>query len=259
MIFPHPLAVLGYGSHGPAIFLRQMWGETHKDLPRLPLCMKKVAILGGTFDPVHWGHLWMANRAVCQLGLDRVVWSVDRTPGHKLHSVLATFEQRREMVALATAQRPDFGLLPLDTNPSTAGAIDSLLYLQNLYPEAQLYWIIGADAFQTLPKWPRCGEIGRLCEWLVAGRRTGGFEELQREVSMDAAADKMLETNTVCAVVAQKMSLRGVQLRWQVLAMPEIEVSSTAIRRYCRQGRAIGHLVPEAVRTYIVNHQLYQS
>lgn len=221
--------------------------------------MEKVAILGGTFDPVHWGHLSMAHAALCQFGLDRVVWSVDRTPGHKLHSVLATFEQRREMVAVAISQRPDFGLLPIDTNPSAVGAIDSVLYLQNLYPQAELYWIIGADAFQTLPKWPWCGEIAALCQWLVAGRRTGGREELHSEVSMDAVADKMLETNTVCAAVAQKMSLRGVQLRWQVLAMPEIEVSSTAIRHYCRQGRAIEHLVPDAVRTYIVNHQLYQS
>lgn len=113
------------------------------------------------------------------------------------------------MVALATAEPPDFGLLALDTNPSPSGAIDSLLYLQNLATEAQLYWIIGADAFQTLPKWPRCGEIGGLCEWLVAGRETAGVEVGLMGRSIDSAEDKMLiQTNHVCSVVATQMSLR---------------------------------------------------
>jgi len=145
-----------------------MWGFTHKDLPTLPFCMEKVAILGRIFDPVHWGHLSIAQTAATQFAIDRALWAVDRATPHKSHSVLAIFNKLRQMVALATAEPPDFGLLPLDTNPSASGAIDSLLYLQNLATEAQLYWIIGADAFQTLPKWPRCGEIGGLFEILRA-------------------------------------------------------------------------------------------
>ncbi len=222
--------------------------------------MQKVAILGGTFDPVHCGHLLMAQMAVCQFALDRVIWVVDRRPPHKSHSVLASFEQRREMVTLATAGRADFGLLPLlDTNSSASRAIDSLLYLQNLYPEAQLYWIIGADAFQTLPKWPRCREIGGLCEWLVARRGNAGVEVGARSSSIESEADKMLvQTHTICSVVEIQMALRGVQIPWQVLAMPAIEVSSSLIRWYCSEGRSIGHLVPEAIETYIMTHQLYQ-
>jgi len=200
----------------------------------------------------------MAQMATSQFALDRVIWSVDRATPHKSHSVLAIFNKWREMVALATAERPDFGLLPLDTNPSPSAAIDSLLYLQNLATEAQLYWIIGADAFQTLPKWPRCGEIGGLCEWLVAGRGSGGVEVGQMGRSIDSAEDKILiQTNHVCSVVATQMSLRAVQIRWQVLAMPAIEVSSSSIRWYYSQGRSIGHLVPEAIETYIMTHQLY--
>lgn len=250
--------MLGYSSKSPAIFLRPMWGETHKDLPRIPLCMQKVAIFGGTFDPVHCGHLSIAQMAVCQFALDRVVWAVDPHPPHKSHSVLASFEQRREMVALATAGRPDFGLLPLDTNGSATGAIDSLLYLKNLYPEAQLYWIIGADAFQTLAKWPRCTQIAELCEWLVAGRETGDVEVGQIERSIDSVEDQMMvQTQTVCSVVATQMAMKGVQIRWQVLTMPAIEVSSSLIRCYYSEGRAIANLVPEAIETYIMSHQLY--
>lgn len=259
IIFFHPLALLGYSSKSPAIFLRPMWGETHKDLPRIPLCMQKVAIFGGTFDPVHCGHLSIAKMAVCQLALDRVVWAVDRNPPHKSCSVLASFEQRREMVALATAGRPDFELLPLDTNGFATGAIDSLLYLQNLYPEAKLYWIIGADAILTLAKWPRCREVGGLCEWLVARRETGGVGAVgQRGRSINSAEEDMLiQAQTVCSVVAKQMAMKGVQIRWQVLGMPAIEVSSSLIRRYYNEGRAIGHLVPEAIETYLITHQLY--
>jgi nicotinate-nucleotide adenylyltransferase len=220
--------------------------------------MQKVAIFGGTFDPIHYGHLSIAEMAVCQCALDRVVWAVECYPPHKSCSVLVSFEQRREMVALATAGRPDFGLLPLDTNPSATDAIDSLLHLQNLYPEAQLYWIIGADAFQTLAKWPRCREIGGLCKWLVAGRETGGVEVGQMGRSINSGGDDLLvRTQTVCSVVATQMAMRGVQIRWQVLAMPAIEVSSSLIRWYCSEGRAIEHLVPEAIETYIITHQLY--
>jgi nicotinate-nucleotide adenylyltransferase len=236
-----------------------MRGETHKDLPRIPLCMQKVAIFGGTFDPVHYGHLSIAEMAVSQYALDHVVWVVDRAPPHKSCSVLASFEQRREMVALATAGRPDFELLPLDTNGSGTGAIDSLVYLQNLYPEAKLYWIIGADAIQTLAKWPRCTEIAGLCEWLVAGRETAVVEVGQMGSSIDSGAEQMMiHTQTVCSVVATQMAMRGVQIRWQVLTMPAIEISSSLIRRYRSEDRAIGHLVPEAIETYIMTHQLYQ-
>ncbi|WP_265235042.1 nicotinate (nicotinamide) nucleotide adenylyltransferase [Lyngbya sp. CCAP 1446/10] len=239
-----------------------MWGETHKDLPRLPLCMEKVAILGGTFDPVHCGHLLMAETAVSQFGIDRVIWAIDHTPRHKSHSVLASFDQRREMVALATAGRSDFAFLPVDTNASGTSAIDTLLYLQNLATEAQRYWIIGADALQTLPKWPRCAEIAGLCDWLVAGRESVGVGESEMGKSSidDWAGDNMqVETSAVCCKVAEQMAVLGVQLRWQVLAMRAIEISSSHIRRCSAESRDFRYLVPESVRSYIATHSLYQQ
>ena len=229
--------------------------------------MRKIGILGGTFDPVHWGHLLMAQMAVSQVALDRVIWAIDRSPPHKSRSSLANFEHRREMLALAIADRPNFVLAPLLSNPSgTSLAIDTLLYLQNSHPDDRPYWIIGADAFQTLPKWHRCREIGAQCDWLVASRpnpgdgeggsgrigewgsgRVGEWEKMQ------------VQTNALGRRVAEQMALLDVQIRWQVLAMPSIEISSSLIRQYCREGRSIEHLVPEAVITYIAAHQLYRS
>lgn len=236
--------------------------------------MRKIGILGGTFDPVHWGHLSIAQTAATQFALDRVIWMPDRTPPHKSHSVFATFEQRREMVALATAERPDFGLLPLDTDPSAASsAIDNLLYLQNLHPEAQRYWIIGTDALLTLPKWPGCREIGRLCDWLVAPRigrsgdgesgEMGDWENPRARQRQNLPGEELqkiyLQTDAVCRRVAQQMAPLDVQIRWQVVSMPSIEISSSQIRHCCAASRDLGYLVPEAVKTYIAAHQLYRA
>lgn len=207
--------------------------------------------MGGTFDPVHWGHLLIAQMAASQVALDQVIWIPDRSSPHKSRSSLASFEHRREMVATSIADRPNFVLSPLLSNRSgTSLAIDTLLYLQKSQPDDRLYWIIGADAFQTLPKWPRCREIGAQCNWLVAPRPNPGDGEWEK---------MQVQTNAIGRRVAEQMALFDVQIQWQVLAMPAIEISSSQIRRYCTEGRSIRYLVPEAVITYIAAHQLYRS
>jgi nicotinate-nucleotide adenylyltransferase len=260
--------------------------------------MRKIGILGGTFDPVHCGHLLMAQMATSQVALDRVIWVPDRSPPHKSRSSLASFEHRREMLTLAIADRPNFVLAPLLSNPSgTSLAIDTLLYLQNSHPDDRLYWIIGADAFQTLSKWHRCREIGAQCDWLVASRQNpgdgeggsgrggewergrggvgegerggvgegkrGGVGEGERgewERRRGGEWEKMqVQTNAIGSRVAEQMALLDVQIQWQVLAMPAIDISSSQIRQYCREGRSIRYLVPEAVITYIAAHQLYRA
>lgn len=237
--------------------------------------MAKIAILGGTFDPVHWGHLLAAETAASQFNLDRVIWVPDRSPPHKWRPDLASFEQRREMLALAIADRPDFVLSPRSANPSGSSfAIDTLLYLQKLYPGDRWYWIIGSDALQTLPKWHRCREIGGLCDWLVVPRpsqrdgETGKSGEIGRVSEwgdcpggkpIDSGGDRMqVQTNAVGLLVAEQMALMDVEIRWEVLSMSAIEISSSHIRRCCAESRDLRYLVPEVVRTYIATHQLYQ-
>ncbi|NJK74688.1 MAG: nicotinate-nicotinamide nucleotide adenylyltransferase [Oscillatoriales cyanobacterium RU_3_3] len=153
----------------------------------------KNSYFGGTFDPVHWGHLLVAQAAVSQFRLDRVIWMPDRVSPHKSRPDLAAFEIRREMVALAIAGRSDFLLAPLAANAGSSFAIDTLLYLQNLYPDDRYCWIAGADAFQTLPKWHRCAEIGNLCDWLVAPRPSFsgvGNEEFSAVGAVEDSGDR---------------------------------------------------------------------
>ncbi|MEG3909489.1 nicotinate (nicotinamide) nucleotide adenylyltransferase [Microcoleus sp. w1-18aA5] len=238
--------------------------------------MGKIAILGGTFDPVHWGHVLVAETAASQFALDRIIWVPDRSPPHKERPDLASFERRREMLALAIADRPDFLISPRSANPrGSCFAIDTLLYLQKLYPgDHRWYWIIGSDALLTLPKWYRCGEIAGLCDWLVAPRPTQGDRETSEsgeigELSewgdcpsgkpIDSGGDRMqVQANAVGRRVAEQMALLDVKIRWEVLSMAAIEISSSHIRRCCAESRNLRYLVPEVVQTYIAAHQLYQ-
>lgn len=253
----HPPAVLGYGSKTPTTFYTKIGGKTHKDLPTLPR-MRKIAIFGGTFDPVHCGHVSIAQTAASQFALDRVIWVPDRASPHKRQPSGASFEQRRFMVELAIADRPDFILAPILPNPSgTSRAIDTLMYLHSSYPGDRWYWIIGTDALLTLPKWHRCGEIGGLCDWLVAPRR-GGVEECEN-VPGEAREKIHLQTDAVCQRVVQQMAVLDVQIRPHVMSMPSIEISSSQIRRCCAESRDLGYLVPAVVKTYIAAHQLYRS
>lgn len=203
-----------------------------------------TAIFGGTFDPVHWGHLSIAQTALSQLNLDRVIWVPDCSPPHKSSVPRLDFEHRWEMVRLAICARPSFLLSPVKT-PSTgySYAIGTLIDLQALYPHTQWYWIIGQDAFQTLPKWHRRQELVPACVWLVAPRPDGSNTEFE----------------SICKHVVEQLSTQSIAIHWQVLQTPCIAISSSTIRQYCRQKRDIRYLVPELVRDYITTHNLYQG
>jgi len=200
--------------------------------------MRKVAILGGTFDPVHWGHLLMAQTALSQVALEQVMWVPARCPPHKL---AAKFEYRLEMVQRAIAEHPAFVISPLAENDSgPTYAIQTLIEFQAFYPDTHWYWIVGLDTFQTLPRWYRRQELALACDWLVVPRmRAGGDSE------------------ALCQQVAQQLEKQGVIVRWQLLSMPLVGVSSSLIRQYCRDRTSIRYLVPEAVRIYITTHNLY--
>ncbi|HBB35105.1 MAG TPA: nicotinate (nicotinamide) nucleotide adenylyltransferase [Cyanobacteria bacterium UBA8803] len=220
--------------------------------------MDKVAILGGTFDPVHWGHLWIAQTALSQIGLDRVIWVPNRYPPHK--SGLA-YEHRQVMVEIAIEDNPAFSLEEIQTaNSRPDYALFTLLNLQTTYRNCQWYWILGLDTFRTLPQWYCRERLIPACEWLVAPRfcLEAGVQGSRREIFAStpvAPTSSAMQEN--CQQVAQHLADQNIQIRWQLLQMPSVSISSSAIRQYCRQHRSIRDLVPEKVRAYINTHHLY--
>ena len=207
--------------------------------------MRKVGILGGTFDPVHWGHLLIAETALIQVELEQVIWVPSWCPPHKQKTEI--FKHRLEMVQQAIADHPAFTISIEAANRQPSYPIEILIDIQGVYPNIHGYWIVGLDAFQTLHRWYRRQELAAECDWLVA----------PRIVSATPAAN--ISQIQLCEQVAQKLAAEGINIRWQMLQMPWVGLSSSLIRQYCRDGNSLRYLVPEAVRAYIAAHHFYQS
>lgn len=114
--------------------------------------MRSVGVFGGTFDPVHWGHLLIAETAFSRLPLDEVIWLPTCAPPYK--QTARQYKERLEMVQLAIADRPGFSTLPIK-NIEAIDAIDAAIALPDIYTQTRWYWILGIDAFATLPRWQR--------------------------------------------------------------------------------------------------------
>lgn len=217
-----------------------------------------MAILGGTFDPIHWGHLVIAETALSQMALEQVIWIPARCPPHKQ---VLSYEHRRAMVASAIADNPDFVLDVVETSDANPDyAIETLSYLQQAYPNQEWCWIIGLDAFLTLPRWYARDRLVPACDWLVAPRP---FPTITTTavISEEDTTPKQIDyqMSWLCQQVAQKLASQNIPIRWQLLQMPPVGISSSLIRQYCRQHRSIRYLVPEMVRAYIAAHQLYSD
>lgn len=196
-----------------------------------------VGLLGGSFDPIHVGHLHVARQACARLGLDRVVFAPAGQPPHKRDQALTDAEHRFEMVRLALAGEPCFTISRIDLDrPGPCYSVDTVRLLQEDWgPEARIFFLIGADSLVDLPTWHRPRLLLELCQVVAVGR-PGYNVDLARLHRRFAGAPPVVFLEH----------------------MPEVDVSSTEIRRRVAEGRAIEGLVPPAVAAYIVAHGLYR-
>lgn len=215
----------------------------------------KLGILGGTFDPPHGGHLAIAAAAHAQMQLDRVLWVPSHRPPHKSAKGLSAFEIRREWVRRAIADRPEFALAEVvEISSDTSYAIDMLRTLQQMYPNRDWCWIVGLDTFRSLPKWYKCQEVAAVCQWSIAPRVEHSPLLRAGASCPQSQAQAVAATKQACREVARRLEARSISIRWQVLEMPPIDISSSAIRRSCRQGRSIRDRVPESIRADLETH-----
>ncbi|MEL7083283.1 MAG: nicotinate-nucleotide adenylyltransferase [Cyanobacteria bacterium P01_A01_bin.3] len=206
------------------------------DLSVLPDSCRRVGIFGGTFNPVHCGHVAVAQRSLQQCHLDAVLWIPAGLPPHKPLASGASNSDRLEMVKLAMANFIQFYWSDVELRRSGRSfAIDTIAQCKANYPWVREWsWIIGADAIADLPTWHRAAEVAGCCHWIVAPRP-------------DTSSDNLLE--------ALQKQLPALQATW--LTDVEWAVSSSEIRQRLSQGQAIADLVPEAVSTYLLEKHLY--
>jgi nicotinate-nucleotide adenylyltransferase len=198
----------------------------------------RLGVMGGTFDPIHLGHLVAAEAAREQFDLEQVLFVPALLPPHKQDRAITPAEHRHAMVLLATANHPRFlaSRVELD-RPGPSYTVDTLRLLRTTHPQARLYFITGADALMELDTWKDPEELLRLCCMIVVSRPGCDREGLRAK-----AAD--LERRTGCHV--------------EELTAPALAISSHDLRQRVAEGKSLRYLVPREVRDYIFKHRLYQ-
>ncbi|MDD4586897.1 MAG: nicotinate-nucleotide adenylyltransferase [Heliobacteriaceae bacterium] len=199
-----------------------------------------MGIMGGTFDPVHYGHLVAAEAARHRFGLVTVVFVPAGCPPHKRGLVRTNPRERYRLTELATCSNPWFRVSPLEIDrPGCSYTIDTARAFRALYgPDARLYFITGADALLEIMTWYRVEELLNECQFIAVTRPGYGGDQLRAIIDEWPAAFVS---------------------RFHFLAIPGLAISSTEIRRRLGTGRPIKYLVPETVENYIREVGLYQT
>jgi len=196
----------------------------------------RIAIIGGTFDPVHIGHLIIAEEARLRFALDQVVFVPAAAPPHKHRADISPPEERYAMVLLATASNPHFGLSRTElerTGPSYT--IDTVREFRRQYGAgAELYFLTGADQVLDLLTWREPEAILRECRIIAAARP--GYDLSQLRTTLPAHLLQAID----------------------ILPVPQVDVSSSEIRRRVRAGMPVTYLVPDPVEAYIRKRRLYE-
>lgn len=199
----------------------------------------RVGILGGTFDPIHLGHLIIAEEARVQMDLDSVVFVPAGRPWLKEHEPIAPAKHRLEMVRLAMELNPSFSCSSLEVeHEGISYTVDTLEGMRQTLPSgAEMFFIIGADSLREFHRWRHPERILKLAT-LVTAVRPGYEENPVEELERD---------------------MRGASRRVVLLEGPLVEISSTEIRRRVAGGRSIRGLVPREVEEYVKSNGLYRT
>ena len=217
----------------------------------------RIGILGGTFDPVHSGHIDTAVAARRALALDTVLVLPSGTPPHRPAQPLASRFHRFAMTALAVNGVPDLVVSDLEiglTEPCYT--FDTLARLQKTgLSAAQIFFITGADAFAEIGTWSRYPQVLEMAEFVVVSRP--GFPVGSLRARLPALAGRMREVSAVGPTGVDALTQHRGALEILLVDAATRNVSSTDVRRRLESGAPITGLVPESVETYIGQHRLY--
>ena len=193
----------------------------------------RIGIMGGTFDPIHHGYLVAASEVADRFQLDEVVFVPTGNPWQKAGRTITAAEDRYLMTVIATASNPRFSVSRVDIDRGgPTYTMDTLRDLREQFPNAQLYFITGADALSSIMSWRDWEHMFELAEFVGVTRP--GYE------------------------LSEDMFPEEIQRRVHLIEIPAMAISSTDCRERSGQGRPVWYLVPDGVVQYIGKNQLYQ-
>lgn len=201
--------------------------------------MKKIGIMGGTFNPIHNGHLFLAENAYEQIGLDQILFMPSKNPPHKAKPEMITDQQRVDMIDLAIRDNSHFALstVELERDGYTYTA-DTLELLVQANSEVRYYFIVGADSLFMMHQWYQPQVIFDLCTVVAATRDHVDEDKL-------AAQAELLKEQFHADI--------------QLISMPIIQIASADIRGRIAHNKTIRYYLPDLVAAYINQHRLYQT
>ena len=199
----------------------------------------KVGILGGTFDPIHIGHLIIAEEARYQLNLEKVIFLPAGKPYFKNDRIVSTKSDRLKMIEQGIKDNPRFEISEIELDrDGPSYSVDSITRLKTeLGDEVELYFLIGLDALTDIHKWKHPAELIDMCQ--VIGLTRPGYQEFN------------------WSEIERKVS--GASQKIKIIEVSQIGVSSTDVRMMVKSDISIRYLVPDAVVKYIEEHKLYKS
>jgi nicotinate-nucleotide adenylyltransferase len=198
----------------------------------------RLGIMGGTFDPIHFGHLVTAEEALVQFNLDKVVFMPTGQPAFKASERVTSGEHRYLMTVIATAANPDFEVSRMEIDrPGLTYTVDTLLALREEHgPQTELFFITGADAVWEILSWKDAEKVAGLCTFIGATRP--GYD---------------------LAAAAEQHTRLASDFRIEYIEVPALAISSTDIRRRVAERQPIRYLLPEAVSSYVAKYSLYRG
>lgn len=201
----------------------------------------RLGLFGGSFDPIHYGHLLLAEACREQCQLDRVDFVPAAVPPHKQEQILSSAKMRVQMIELAIAGQPAFTVNPHEVDQGgVCYTVDTLTHFRQAFPDAALFFLMGADMLHDLPNWRSAARVCQLALPIVVRRPGAG--QPRYECLADIAPPERIE-----------------EIRRHQVEMPEIGISSSDLRRRLAAGRSIRYQTPRAVEQFIATHGLYMA
>jgi nicotinate-nucleotide adenylyltransferase len=198
---------------------------------------RRLAIMGGTFDPIHYGHLLVAEEALERFDLDTVVFVPNGRPAHKKEYAVSDPEERYAMCVIAIASNPMLSCSRVEIErPGISYAVDTIRWFRERFPSLEkLFFITGADAVLEILSWHKYEELAQLCEFIAATRPGTDLDRLPGVLDQ-AFLDRV-----------------------HFMPIPGLDISSSSLRARIGAGRTIKYQTPEAVESYIRHRGLYRQ
>jgi nicotinate-nucleotide adenylyltransferase len=219
--------------------------------------------MGGTFNPIHYGHLAAANEVCEVFALDVVVFVPAATPPHKDPAGIIDPRHRLMMTMLATIAHPQFAVSSVEIDrPGASYTVDTVAQLKELYQEQKaIYFIVGIDAFADIAAWRQPDVLLGSCHTIVTSRPTYDFHDLVpstlRQVSALHPHSDFEPMAAGQQLGSPAFQVRGTPYQIYLQEVSGLDISSTAIRQRVKNGRSIRYLLPDSVDAYIRKYQLY--